>query len=247
MAVDMTQGGQFALIPAKVLYDDQLPATAKLLYGEIYRLSHANGYCYASNRDFMTICRCSEATVSRLIASLVEQKHIRVKMIRRNGTSGDIVQRRIFCGLELAQNDPEEDAGGILKNEDTYPQNCGHRVLKNEDPTIKKKNNNITPISPEDLLAEVETYANGDTELQKAIEDLLDNRTALRNPVKTMQALHGILNKLDRLAKGNRAAKLLMLENAVTHNWVTVYPLKEDELKTIQGSAGGEEDWDVVC
>ena len=34
MAVDMTQGGQFALIPAKVLYDDQLPATAKLLYGE---------------------------------------------------------------------------------------------------------------------------------------------------------------------------------------------------------------------
>lgn len=119
-------GGQFALIPASVLYDDQLPATAKLLYGEIYRLSHANGYCYASNRDFMTILRCSEATVTRLIAALAEQGHVRVKMIRRYGSAGDITQRRIFCGQELAKEDPpgdtEEEDGGILKNEDTSPQ-----------------------------------------------------------------------------------------------------------------------------
>ena len=60
--VDMTRGGQFALIPASVLYNDQLPATAKLLYGEIYRLSHANGYCYASNREFMEILQCGEKT-----------------------------------------------------------------------------------------------------------------------------------------------------------------------------------------
>lgn len=120
---DMTRGGQFALIPASVLYDDQLPATAKLLYGEVYRLSHANGYCYASNRDFMDILRCSEPTVTRLIAVLAKRGHIRVSMIRRYGGKGDITQRRIFCGQELAKEDPPggtgEGDGGILKNDDT--------------------------------------------------------------------------------------------------------------------------------
>ena len=103
MSVDLTRGGQFAIIPAKVLYDDQIPATAKLLWGEIYRLSHANGYCYASNGDFATILQCSDATVTRLIGNLKAAGHIRVRMIRRFGTTGDITQRRIFCGLQLAE------------------------------------------------------------------------------------------------------------------------------------------------
>ena len=70
MAFDLTMGGQFALIPAKVLYDDHIPATAKLLYGEIYRLSHANGYCYATNKDFMALLQRSENTVTDLIKAL---------------------------------------------------------------------------------------------------------------------------------------------------------------------------------
>ncbi len=254
MGKDFTRGGQFALIPARVLYDDQLPATAKLLYGEIYRLSYANGYCYASNRDFMDICLCSEATVSRLIGKLAEQNHIRVRMIRRNGETGDIVQRRIFCGQELAKNDPPEDPVGILKNEDTSPQNCGDGILKNEDTSLYKNiNNNIPPIVPhgisqKEITERLENYAPGDPDLQEAVQGLLENRiVANKKPVKTMRSLNGLLNKLDRLSKGRRSAKLLMLENAVTNNWQTVYELKADELARLrEEEARVEVDPDVV-
>lgn len=252
MANDFTRGGQFALIPARVLYDDQLPATAKLLYGEIYRLSYANGYCYASNGDFVQILRCSEATVTRLVGALKERGHIRVRMIRRNGATGDIVQRRIFCGLELAQTDPPEEPGGTLKNEDTSPQKCGDGPLKNEDTTNNIINNNIPPIVPhgisqKEIADRLAKYAPGDEELQEAIHGLLENRiVANHKPVKTMRSLNGILNKLDRLAEGSRAAKLLMLENAVTGNWQTVFPLKPDELARLKQAEAQEVDPDVV-
>lgn len=159
---DPTMGGQFALIPAKVLYDDDLPATAKLLYGEIYRLSHANGYCYASNADFIRILGCSEKTVRRLIAALADRGHVRVKMIRRYGTAGDIVQRRIFCGLELAAEDPPEDlpdalpepqksdSGGPVKNDRRSGQKCPDGPVKNDRDTDKEnKYNNKPPIVPQ--------------------------------------------------------------------------------------------------
>lgn len=240
----MTKGGQFALIPASVLYDDQLPATAKLLYGEIYRLSHANGYCYASNRDFMTILRCSEATVTRLIAALAEQGHVRLKMIRRYGSAGDITQRRIFCGQELAKEDPpgdtEEGGGGILKNEDTSPQKRGDGLLKNEDHTTKSNIYNKPPIVPREIFALCAAYAGEDGELLDTILGLLENRAAMKKPVKTARAMNGILNKLDKLSGGDRALKLALLDKATVSNWLTVFPLKPDELPAKSGAYNEE-------
>lgn len=214
---DMTRGGQFALIPASVLYNDQLPATAKLLYGEIYRLSHANGYCYASNREFMEILQCGEKTVRRLVAALAEQGHVRVKMIRRYGGSGDIVQRRIFCGMELAKEDPDEGGGGPVKNDQH---------------TTKSNNKRNTPISPCMVLQCVTEYAGEDSELAEAILGLLENRAVMKpkpKPVQTVRAMKGILRQLDKLSGGNRERKLALLEKATLSNWLTVYPLKADE------------------
>ena len=234
--LDVTRGGQFALIPASILYDDQLPATAKLLYGEIYRLSHANGYCYASNRDFIEILRCSEATITRLISALADQGHIRVKLVRRYGSKGDIIQRRIFCGQELAKEDPpdeaEDGAGGPLKNEDTSPQKRLDGPLKNEDHTTKSNNKRNTPISPVLVLQLAAKYAGEDQELLDAILGLLENRAVMKpkpKPVQTVRAMKGILRQLDELSGGDRGIKLALLEKATLSNWLTVYPLKPDE------------------
>ena len=45
------KGGQFAIIWVDLLYEDAVPASGKLLFGEIYRLSNADGWCDASNKE----------------------------------------------------------------------------------------------------------------------------------------------------------------------------------------------------
>lgn len=243
MKQDRTRGGQFALIPAAVLYDDRLPATAKLLYGEIYRLSCSNGYCYASNRDFVAILQCSEKTVSRLVAALAERGHIRVKMIRRYGGSGDITQRRIFCGQELAEHDPEDPLEGMDKNVHTSPQNCPDGMDKNVHHTTKSNIYNKPPIIPREIFALCESYAGVDPDLLEAVLGLLENRAAVKKPVKTVRAMKGILNKLDKLSGGSREIKLALLDKATVSNWLTVYPLKPDEQSA---SAYNEEGTDGI-
>ena len=60
----------WAVIPASVRYDQDLPPNAKLLYGEITALSNAKGYCSARNAYFADLFGLGEKSVSRLIAIL---------------------------------------------------------------------------------------------------------------------------------------------------------------------------------
>ncbi len=75
-----------------------------------------------------------------------------------------------------------------------------------------------------------------------SILGLLENRAALKKPVKTARAMKGILRQLDKHSGGNRAVKLLMLERATLSNWLTVYPLKPDELPAATAGPDDEED-----
>lgn len=229
MAFDLTMGGQFALIPAKVLYDDHIPATAKLLYGEIYRLSHANGYCYATNKDFMALLQRSENTVTDLIKALEAAGYIRVKLIRRFGATGDIVQRRIFVGQTLAPEDPEELDRGTPENWDTSNRKLGDRPPENCDPTYKKKNNKRnTPIAHIEVLQAIEEYIGDDPEFRAAFEGFLSNRAAIKKPVKTVRAISRIINRLRVV--NCREVEIAMLDKATVNNWLDVYPLKPDEM-----------------
>lgn len=144
------RGGQFAIIPVELLYEDSVPATAKLLYGEIYRLSDADGWCDASNKDFMELLGCSESTIHNLLRALVSVEQIRIETEpNRTGTGGK--SRRIFCGRRLAPKDgaevpaeicgypAEKDGGNSRKLQGVPAETCGHTY----------KSNNIPPISPQ--------------------------------------------------------------------------------------------------
>ncbi len=48
-AVEAVKPAFWAVLPAAVRYDEELPPNAKLLYAEISALTDQRGYCYASN------------------------------------------------------------------------------------------------------------------------------------------------------------------------------------------------------
>lgn len=234
------KGGQFAIIWVDLLYEDSVPATAKLLYGEIYRLSNADGWCDASNEVFCDLLGCSENTVRNLLKALVRVGQISIHTEPcRNGKGGTL--RRIFCGRRLTVPEEPETGGtpkflegGTPKNlEGVPPKTCG-------DTYTKSNSKGIPPIVPREVLARCSAYAGEDGELLEAILGLLENRAAAKkSPVKTVRAMNGILNKLDKLSGGDRRMKLALLDKATVSNWLTVFPLKADELP--DAGTGGEE------
>ena len=142
------RGAQFAIIPVELLYEDSVPATAKLLYGEIYRLADSDGWCDASNREFMELLGCSETTVRNLLKALETVGQIRVVSEPNKEAKGG-TKRTIFCGRRLAVEVPAENCGypenpqgGTRKNLRGVPaETCGDTYISN----IKS---NIPPLPP---------------------------------------------------------------------------------------------------
>ena len=218
------KGGQFAIIWVDLLYEDSVPQSAKILFGEIYRLSDADGWCDASNEDFMDLLGCSENTVRNLLKALSDIGQIRIQTEpKRDGKGGTV--RRIFCGRKLAPPDtgevPPKNCSTPKYLEGVPPKNCGSTYLKSN-----KKSN--TPIAPVEVFQAIEEYIGDDPEYRDAFFGFLANRPAIKKPVKTVRAISRIINRLRVV--NCREAEIAMLDKATVNNWLDVYPLKPDEL-----------------
>lgn len=253
------KGGQFAIIWVDLLYEDSVPATAKILFGEIYRLSGPDGWCDASNQDFMDLLGCSETTVRNLLKALEDVGQIRVETRPRRGGSGG-TERYIFCGRKLAPPEvfgvPAENCGypgGTRKNLRGVPaENCGSTYSKSNKKSIppispkgdaggtkKKKREGLE--TPPEVWAAVRNYAGEDLELLAALMDFLQCRELRKNPVLTARSFNTLTAKLGRLAP-DRAMKIYLLDYATSHNWDSVYEPKKDELPARPGREAGDED-----
>lgn len=103
----------YAVIPANVRYDENLPANAKLLYGEITALCNQKGYCWASNDYFAKLYNCAKSSISRWISNLKERGYISIELIYKKG-SKEIEYRCIkICEYPIIKNDNTP----IVKNE----------------------------------------------------------------------------------------------------------------------------------
>lgn len=84
----------WAVLPAQVRYDANLPPNAKLLYAEISALTNEKGYCYAGNEYFQGLYSLSERTIFRLLRALEIGGYIRIQSSRQEEGG-----RKIFAGL----------------------------------------------------------------------------------------------------------------------------------------------------
>lgn len=79
MSESIERPGYYAVIPAYIRYDNDLPDKAKLLYGEISTLANYMGYCFARNKYFADLYGISERQVMRLLNSLCKKEHIHIE------------------------------------------------------------------------------------------------------------------------------------------------------------------------
>lgn len=112
----------WAVIPASVRYDQDLPPNAKLLYGEVTALSDKRGYCYAQNGYFSELFSLSERSITRLFAVLVERGYLRVDVIRDESTQ-EVLERRIYAVYDkgAADSPPDNFVGTPPDNFDRTP------------------------------------------------------------------------------------------------------------------------------
>lgn len=92
-----TKLGYYAIIPNEVMFDENLMANAKLLYGQITLLANKEGYCWASNNFFAKKNHSSPQSVSKWISNLAENNYIKVEYEH----SGVTNVRKIFLNTSF--------------------------------------------------------------------------------------------------------------------------------------------------
>ena len=113
----------YAIIPASVRYDEELTDKAKLLYGEITALSNKEGYCFATNKYFANLYKCTNRAIQNAISKLQENGYIHVVI-------EDNYQRKIYLTSSMGY---EKNFIGGYENKfiGGYEKNFTNNIINN--------------------------------------------------------------------------------------------------------------------
>ena len=162
--------GYFAVIPATVLFNNELKPNEKLLYALITALSNKEGYCYASNKYLGEKLNVDPQTVSRWIGNLRKYNYLVIDIIRNE--KQEVIQRKIY----------PNDVPYLLNNRYPYILNSQEGIdEKVKENNINYNNINTHTVSKEKFLDNVYLYdyeykelvnSYGEIKANKCIEEL---------------------------------------------------------------------------
>lgn len=227
----------YAVIPADVRYDENIPPNAKLLYGEISALIGKEGFCYASNAYFHDTFGFSEVTVGRLVSQLEAGGYVKRVIDRDN--KGQVALRKIYLTLSMPDVHPPINFDG------TSPQNQGDPPLKIDGSTntsntnkenIKRKSDKRTPLTDDALRERIVRWIKDvagnlwTREEKNAVYFALlafyePRETKKQEPARTAAAFTALSNRLLRYSGGDPAIMVDMLERATGAGWKSVFPI----------------------
>lgn len=146
----------WAVIPASVLFSEDLRPNAKLLYGVVTLLQESSGYCYASNRYLANLFGLQPETITGLLNNLVEAGLIATDVVR-NPLTNEVQERRIWTVAQMPAIIPPSPKnigeGSSKKIGEPSPKNFGDPPRKKSEENNTSNNNtsnNIPPIVPRD-------------------------------------------------------------------------------------------------
>ncbi len=136
--------GFYAIIPANIRYDNEVPPNAKLLYSEITALCNEKGYCWANNDYFADLYSTTDRTIRRWLNILSRKGYITVDYQYKTGTK-EILRRYIRLSGSPAVMDTDNQFLGEDKNVHTCGQKCpgvGTKMSGGEDKNVRDNNIN---------------------------------------------------------------------------------------------------------
>lgn len=229
--IKMIRRGGYTVLPNQILRDETLTLQAKGLFCMMAS--------FPENWDFTvkglaTVAGCGREKISAALKNLEDAGYL----LREQGHSetGQFAANLFVLYDEKIAPLPGFPSTGKPSTGKPLP---GNPTQINKE-RIKERRNK-PPIVPREVLARVDEACGEDQELRDGIMALLENRKKLRKPVDTVKKIDGILNRLSEYSGGNRRMKLAMLDKAVEWDWLSVYPLKPDELPQADRGQGREE------
>lgn len=226
--IKMVRKGGYTVLPNQILRDDSLTLQAKGLF--CMMASFPEGWDFTI-KGLATVAGCGREKISAALRNLEDSGYL----LREQGHSET---GQFSANLFVLYDEKITPLTGFPA---TGKPSTGKPLTENPTQINKeriKERKNKPPIAPREVLDRVKEACGEDQELLDGIIALLENRAAIRKPVKTLRAINGILKDLSTYSGGSRRTALAMLEQAVKRNWLTVYPLKPDELPP---AAKGEE------
>lgn len=76
--------GLYIVIPRYITDNKKIPATAKLIWGQIAALARKEGYCYATNKFLAKILGCSEDTIQIDLRILKKRGLVKIELEKNN-------------------------------------------------------------------------------------------------------------------------------------------------------------------
>lgn len=186
----------YAIIPAKVRYDENLTLLERFLYTELTALSNVDGYSYAGNKYFADLYKKDVATISRAIAHLSELGYIYIDY-ERVGTR--ITKRKIY--LNEVKSTIDKIVNGTEITNDKNVNREQEKLLSTIDKIVKENNvsyNNILSLImyniKQDLKSVLDEF-NFSQQLKDTIYKWLQYKKEKGNSYKTT-GFRTLLNKI---------------------------------------------------
>ena len=221
-------------IQNSIIWDENISTMAR--FSLIAMLSMREGWDY-SVRGMATMLHVSKDTMSKYIRDLEEAGYLKRTQIQgENGQFGRATYVLTDVPWDFGEepcpkNYDTEPCPSFPAPEKPAPKKSPQQIRSNKQQNDKEKNK--TPKAPKRGLKTpgfvwdcVVSFVGDDPEYQAAFAGLLENREALKKPVLTTRSMNTIINKLRKVS---REEGMAMLDKATNRNWLTVFPLDEDE------------------
>ena len=101
----------FAIMPAKVRYDENLKPMEKLIYSEITVLTNFKGYCYATNSYFAKLYGVHKNSICAWISNLVKYGYLKVEYVLKEIEGEKKQERRIYI-IDIKEINQAKKEGG---------------------------------------------------------------------------------------------------------------------------------------